>query len=330
VKPAARENANAAEWTKHSPYDRYFDFIAPNADRYAILIERINTLKLNSSVIDIAGNRHIFIFPPGQKSLRQAGGVFPFTKLSPYLFSAHYDRVLGSPGANDNSIAVFHLLNTADILAKRGVDRWIIVFTDKEELKAGEGLENIGSFSMGKKLKSWGLEKAKIYNFDACGSGGVFIFSTTTDLILKASSRAGGHAGSHDNVRPNIRKASKNIASLRDHALETAQRLRLDKVLLAPIPFSDDVGFLRAGLAAQTVTMLPVNEASQYEALLRSRPDFGNLIISGEIKKPAEYHRLPETWRSLNNAQDTPSRLTPQYFQTVVNFMVELCADSKR
>jgi len=97
-------------------------------------------------------------------------------------------------------------------------------------------------------------------------------------------------------------------------------------VLLAPTPFSDDVGFLRAGLAAQTVTMLPADEADQYEALLRSRPDFGNLIISGEIKKPAEYRRLPETWRRLNNAQDTPSRLTPQYFQTVVNFIVELCA----
>jgi hypothetical protein len=318
VKPAVRKNANVAEWAKHSPYDRYFDFIAPDADRYAILLERINTLKLNSAAIDIAGNRHIFIFPPGQKSLRSSGGVFPFNKLSPFLFSAHYDRVPGSPGANDNSIAVFHLLNTAAILAKRGTDKWIVVFTDKEELSAGEGTENLGSFSMGEKLKSWGLEKAKIYNFDACGAGGVFIFSTTTDLILK------------NNPRPNLRKVSKNIAFLRDYALETAQKLRLDRVLLAPTPFSDDVGFLRAGLAAQTVTMLPVNEADQYEALLRSRPDFGNLIISGEIKKPAEYRRLPETWRSLNNAQDAPSRLTPQYFQSVVDFMVELCAGVRK
>ena len=304
------------EWADISPYDRYFDFISPNADRYAILLECINTLNMNSAVIDVAGNRHIFIFPPGQKSLRKSGGVFPFNKLSPYLFSAHYDRVPGSPGANDNSIAVFHLLNTAIILSKRGIDKWIMVFTDKEELQAGEGIENLGSFSMGEKLKSWGLEKAKIYNFDACGSGGAFIFSTTTDLILKTSG----------NDRPNIRKVSKNIASLRDYALETAQRLRLERVLLAPTPFSDDVGFLRAGLAAQTVTMLPAGEADQYEALLRSRPGFGSLIISGKIKDPAEYRHLPETWRSLNNAQDTPSRLTPQYFQAVVNFMVQLCA----
>jgi hypothetical protein len=317
VKTNARTSIKTPEWTKHSPYDRYFDFIAPDADRYALLLDNISALKFNSTVISVEGNRHIFIFPPDQKSLRAAKGIFPFSGTNPYLFSAHYDRVPGSPGANDNSIAVFHLLKAAVTLAQKGIDRWMIVFTDKEELTTGESFEKQGSFTLAKKIKSWGLEKAKIYNFDACGTGGVFIISTTTDLILKTAAE--------DSVRPNIRKVIKNIASLRDHALETAQQLRLDRVLLAPTPFSDDVGFLRAGLAAQTVTMLPANEAEQYEALLRSRPDFGNLIISGEIKKPAEYRLLPETWRNLNNAQDTPLRLTHEYFETFVNFIVELC-----
>jgi hypothetical protein len=315
VKSKTRQSTNAPEWAKHSPYDRYFDFIAPNADRYAILTDHISSLKFNSTVISVEENRHIFIFPPGQKSLRAAGGVFPFSGMEPYLFSAHYDRVQGSPGANDNSIAVFHLLNAAVTLAHKNIHNWIIVFTDKEELTAGESFEKQGSFTLAKKIKSWGLEKAKIFNFDACGSGSVFIFSTTTDLILKAGS---------ENNNLNINKIRKNTSSLRDHALETAQNLRLDRVILAPTPFSDDVGFLRAGLAAQTITMLPINEAEQYEALLRDRPDFGNLIISGEVKKPEEHRRLPETWRSLNNAQDTPSRLTPQYFEMVVKFMTGL------
>ena len=306
------------EWAKHSPYDRYFDFIAPKADRYAILTKQISALNFNSTVINIEGNNHIFIFPPGQKSLRSANGVFPFRGTNPYLFSAHYDRVAGSPGANDNSIAVFHLLNAAVTLAQRGIDRWLIVFTDKEELVAGESFEKQGSFTLAKKIKSWGLEKAKIFNFDACGSGGVFIISTTTDLILKT--------GRQNSESSNIQEIIKNIAALRNHALEITQKLRLERVLLAPTPFSDDVGFLRAGLAAQTVTMLPANEADQYEALLRDRPDFGNLIISGEIKAPAEYRHLPETWRILNNSQDTPARLTPEYFKSFVNFVVGLCA----
>jgi hypothetical protein len=299
-------------WARVSPYDRFFAFIASKSDRYAILLERMETLKLNSAVIDVAGNRHIFIFPPGQKSLRSAGGVFPFSGTDPFLLCAHYDRVDGSPGATDNSIAVFHLLNAAAILAQQGIDRWIIVFTDKEELKAGEGFEMQGAFTLAEKLKTWGLERAKIYNFDVCGAGNVFIFSTTTDHILKNSDR------------PNINKLKKSMSNLHDHALETANKVHLEKFLLAPTPFSNDVGFLRAGFASQTITVLPAEEAAKYEALLFERPDFADIIIGG-IKDPSQRLRLPETWRNLNSASDTPSRLTPQFFDQVVRFAVELC-----
>jgi len=301
------------KWASVRPYDYYFDFIAPGADRYAILLKRIETLRLQSAVIPVAGNRHIFIFPPGQKLPRAAGGVLPFSGTNPVLLSAHYDRVEGSPGANDNSIAVFHLLSAAVTLAQKGIDKWIIVFTDKEELKAGESFEAQGSYSLAKKLKSWGLEGVRVYNFDACGCGGAFIFSTTTDIILK------------DSEKPSIRGVRAAIRRLRDNALKTADLLRFDKVLLAPTPFSDDVGFLRAGLAAQTVTMLPLKEAEQYEALLRSCPEFADLLISGAVKEPSERRKLPETWRSLNSASDTPSRLTPAFFDSVVRFAVELC-----
>ena len=298
-------------WAKKSPYDRFFAFIAPKSNRYAILLERVETLKLNSAAINVAGNRHVFIFPPGQKSLR-ATGVFPFSGTDPFILCAHYDRVDGSPGANDNSIAVFQLLNAAAILAKEGIDRWIIVFTDKEELKAGESFEDQGSFSLAEKLKSWGLQKARIYNFDVCGAGNVFIFSTTADRILK------------NNDRPNVSKLREDMSNLHNHALETAEKVALYKYMLAPTPFSNDAGFLRAGFASQTVTVLPAEEAAQYEALLCSRPEFADIIIGG-IKDPSQRRRLPETWRNLNNASDTPSRLTPQFFDQVVRFAVELC-----
>jgi len=303
---------NLSDWVKYAPYDRFFDFISPNADRYAILTARIDALKLNSAVISVAGNRHIFIFPPRQKPLRESGGTFPFKGQSPFLLTAHYDRVAGSSGANDNSIAVFHLLNTALILAKKNSNNWIIVFTDKEELSAGESFEDQGSYTLAKKIKTWGLEKAKMFNFDACGTGDVFIISTTTDHMLKKSESS------------NINRVSSAIKKLRDHALVTANNLRMDKVLLAPTPFSDDIGFLRAGLASQTVTVLPAQEADKYESLLRNRPDFADIIISGEIKVPAERRHLPETWRCINNANDTHSRLTPEHFPQTIKFMTEL------
>ena len=169
-----------------------------------------------------------------------------------------------------------------------------------------------GSFTMAEKLKAWGLEKARIYNFDACGCGNVIILSTTTDHILKDSGNA-----SVQNIRTNIKR-------LRDHALQTASSMHLEKILFTPTPFSDDVGFLRAGFAAQTITVLPMEEAVRYEGVLRSRDDFADLIISGKVKEPTEKRNLPETWRNLNTSMDKVSRLTPKYFEQIVNFIVEL------
>jgi tetrahydromethanopterin S-methyltransferase subunit F len=305
----------ANSWLKHG-YERFFDFLDEQTDRYSFLVNYIESLKLNSKVISVEGNKHIFIFPSEQKPLRTSTDIFPFKEQNPFLLCAHYDRVDGSPGANDNSIGVFHLLNVAVILTKKKINNWLIVFTDKEELMVGESFEMQGSFSLAKKIKTWGLEKAKIYNFDACGIGDTFIISTTTDHILKNSDR------------PNIKELRKTVNQLRDHALFTANNLRLDKVLLAPTPFSDDAGFLCAGFAAQTVTILPAQEASQYESLLRNRPEFADIIISGKIKEPCERRNLPETWRNLNNVNDSPSRLTPQFFEQTVQFIAGLISSN--
>lgn len=303
-----REN----DWLKHSPYDRFLYFIAPKIDRYKMLLLTIEKLGLNSLVVSVEGNRHIFIFPPNQR-LKREGVVFPFMGQDPYMFVAHYDRVEGSPGANDNSIAVFHLLRAAIVMGQRNIDKWIIAFTDKEELTAGEHLESQGSYTLAQKLKTWGLEKVKIFNFDACGIGDTFVFSTITDLVL----------GNNDS--PNIDKIKKDIYQLRNHVLETAHNLRLDKVLVAPTPCCDDMGFLRASLAAQTITMLPSAEASQFEDVIRKHPEFYKLLISGEIRKSPLRRLLPTTWRNMNTPADNPERLTPQFFDQVVNFIVELC-----
>jgi len=298
-------------WLKQSPYDRYLYFIAPKADRFKTLTLTIEKLGLYSIPVSVSGNRHILIFPPGLKKTRPTNG-FPPLGQNPLILTAHYDRVDGSPGANDNSIAVFHLLRIAMLLAQRSIENWIIIFTDKEELKPGENFEVQGSFTLALKLKSLGLEKARIFNFDACGTGDTFIFSTITDSVLKSSENQ------------NAAKLKNDIQQLRNHVLKTADNLRLDKVLLAPTPFCDDMGFLRAGFAAQTVTMLPSDEAAQYEEVLRKYPDFARLIISGDIKKSSERRFLPVTWRNLNTPADTHHRLTPQFFDQVVGFILEL------
>ena len=308
MKPGVSRN-----WTVVSPYERFFDFIAPKADRFGILFEHIQKLDLNSVVIPIEGNRHFFIFPKGKNLKPSTGGSFPFRRESPVILTAHYDRVSGSPGANDNSAAVFQLLGAALQLGKQGADFWIVIFTDKEELQTGEGIQNQGSFSLAKKLRGMGLTNARIFNFDACGTGDTFIFSSTVDYLLKKSKRSG------------FNRASQMINLLREKAFETARRLRITKVLPIPTPFSDDAGFLQGGIPVQTITMLPAAEARSFDALLRARPDFADILISGSTKNTAARQLIPETWRCLNGPSDSHLRLTPEYYDRIIRFAVELC-----
>ena len=306
--------SSSRDWTKLSPYHRFFDFIDLEADRYQVLLELIGELGLNSTVISIEGKRHFFIFPSGRAVKPSAGMSFPFRGQSPVILAAHYDRVPGSPGANDNSAAVFQLLKAAQKLGEQGTDYWIIIFTDKEELRAGETIRDQGSFSMAEKLRDWGLGDARVYIFDACGTGDTFIVSSSTDYLLK------------NDERPGIRKAKQLLGDLRNHALDTARFLRLKRVLLIPTPFSDDAGFLRAGLPAQTITMLPEREASAYATILRKRPEFAESLINGTARNTADRLLIPETWRLLNTPSDSYLCLTPEHYDSVVRYAAGLCA----
>jgi len=301
------------KWAMQSPYERFFDFIAPEADRYSVLLDHIQKLDLNTLVISIEENRHFFIFPKGINLKLSPGDVFPFNGESPTVLTAHYDRVPGSPGANDNSAAVFQLLKTALKLDEMNLNRWIIIFTDKEELQSGEGFKEQGSYGLAKKLRQLGLGNAQIFNFDACGTGEVFLFSGTTDYLLDK------------NEKPGFRRVIQRVKKLRKKVLDTARNLNLSHVLSVPTPFSDDAGFLQGGLPAQTITMLPENEASHFASLLRNHPDFVDQLISGSITNPVDRLQIPETWRIINGPGDTHTRLTPEHYDRIIRFAVELC-----
>jgi len=305
MKPGTRH-----DWTAQSPYDRFFDFIAAGADRFAVLFDHVQNLGLNTLVVSIEGNRHFFIFPEGVNLKLSPGSAFPFRGGSPVVLTAHYDRVDGSPGANDNSAAVFMLLKAALRLRELGTDSWIIIFTDKEELRSGEGFHEQGSYSLARKLCQLGLENARVFNLDACGTGETFVVSSTADYLLEK------------NRKPGFRKTSQRIKALREKVFNTARNLRISPVLSVPTPFSDDAGFLQGGIPSQTVTMLPSSEAAPFASLLRNRPGFADTFIVGPIP---DRRLIPETWRCINGPQDSHLRLTPENFGKVVRFAVELC-----
>ena len=281
------------------------EFIAPAADRFTILKELLDESMLDYTTLEIAGNRHFIVAPPPPEE--------KYLRRPPVILVAHYDRTKNSPGANDNSAGVFLLVETAIILKRSDVNNWLIIFTDKEELESGESITAQGSYALAVGLKNLKMENAKIFIFDACGIGDTLLISTTLEYLLKKDG--------------NEEKLPEPMMELRNFALDTARNLGMKKVLLAPTPFSDDLGFLRAGLAAQTITMLPSAECIRLVSELRKNPDFSNALISSESKLRARSISFPDTWRLLNTPRDSYLHLTTQHFRTVVRFAEALCRD---
>jgi hypothetical protein len=271
----------------------------------------LDELYLSPQVITISGNRHLFLSAQGAISNRlkerSVGGQHSI------ILVAHYDRVPNSPGANDNAAAVFELIEAAIKMRKEKVHRWLIIFTDKEEISPGEGIRDQGAYTLAKGLQDAGLGNSRFYIFDACGVGDTLIISTMTDHLMK-----------HE-AGPGITRTRLQVRQLRARALETTRHIHLDRVRLIPTPFSDDVGFLRAGIPAQTITMLPSKEAAAFGTLLRNKPNFADALVNREVQDKYDRQLIPETWRRLNGPEDNDLRLTPQHFSLVVRFIYALC-----
>jgi len=286
------------------PWQRFMDFIAPDADRLTILKETLKEAGLEYKVTEIAKCRHLVIAPPSDQS--KAVGRHP-----PVILIAHYDRAKDSPGANDNSAGVFLIIETATRLIEKNKTNWLIIFTDREELKTGDKIQAQGAYALANGLKNLKMEKARVFIFDVCGRGDTLVVSTTLESLLKKETAA---------------EKLKGSLALRKFALDTARNLNMAKVLLAPTPFSDDVGFFRAGLIAQTITMLPSKECIQLVADLRKKPELAEALINANMRQASHLQFIPETWRSLNSPIDSHLRLTPENFRTVVRFAEALCS----
>ncbi|MDR0402932.1 MAG: Zn-dependent exopeptidase M28 [Treponema sp.] len=289
------------ELFRKAPYTRFMEFIAPDADRRSLLCSVLEESGLDFTELVLGKNRHIVVFPRKRA-------------FSAVAFTAHYDRAEGSSGANDNSAAVFMLLDAA--LGFRGAAERgegpspVIFFTDNEELKTGETLEDQGAYALALYLKENGFD-GRIFIFDACGSGDTLIVSTAADTLLR-------------NVRDSRAAAFRGkVRELRAEALEAARNAGIEKTLLLPAPFSDDAGFFRAGLCAQTITVLPSGEAAAFSALVRGQSGghgAARSLLSDAVPRPADRRLIPETWRNLNGPGDSHIRLTTEHWKKVVAF----------
>lgn len=120
----------------------YSEFLKTDCDRKEFIQRKLLSYGLNSSVIVLDGKMHIYVdFPKS--------GYSPKYKIKTLV--AHYDRVKGSSGANDNSSGVFALLEAAGrIAAMTDVHNVRIIFTDGEE-DGRYGIVSQGAFSLANK-----------------------------------------------------------------------------------------------------------------------------------------------------------------------------------
>ena len=292
------------------------DFIAPDCDRAAFIQNYLKTAGLEAPVLQMEGKNHIYVkFPQSQYN--------PTFRIKTVI--AHYDRFPGSPGANDNSAAVFCLLEwaaqlavfpvvecprsgcietTADfgsfpaarssttaVFSSFPADRGQffhnirLIFTDGEELGAAGGVAEQGAFPLAQVFRRLGITSDDIFVFDCMGRGDVPIL-TQTILPPKAPTRF-----------------VKDFSALEGRAASLLQTSANGRWFSLPCNYSDNASFIANGIRAVAIAMLPSAEVS---AATRSE--------------------TPLTWQLLHTAGDNLASLTPQSFEIFHNILNNLAA----
>jgi hypothetical protein len=195
---------------------------------------------------------------------------------------AHYDRVPGSPGANDNGASVLALVT---YLTKARNQALRVIFTDGEELSPGAPASSQGAYSL---AQVWGAGRALIpVVLDMTGIGDT--------LVL-------GHLGEHL-VRlrrgPGSPTQLDEYAKIRWRARRWLAGCGAGDTVEVNTPFSDDLGLFLAGIPAVQVSVLPQKQAWAYRSARR---------VPGELDG-GEPGALPPAWQTMHTAEDRPEAL---------------------
>lgn len=253
------------------------DFIAPDCDRAAFIQNYLKAAGLEAPILQMEGKNHIYVkFPQVQYN-----SMFRIKTVI-----AHYDRI--GIGANDNSAAVFCLLEWAAQLARLASPAFHnirLIFTDGEELGAAGGVAEQGAFPLAQVFRRLGITNDDIYVFDCMGRGDVPVL-TQTILPPKAPV-----------------KFIKHFSSLEQRAAALLQQSANGRWFSLPCNYSDNASFIANGIPAVAITMLPSVEVTA--------------ATRGES---------PLTWQLLHTPGDNLESLTPQSFEIFHNILNNLAA----
>ena len=244
----------------------FSDFISPDCDRASFIQNFLNKAGLDAPILQMEGKNHIYVkFPQSQYN-----SMFRIKTVI-----AHYDRI--GIGANDNSAAVFCLMQWAASLVKlysNGAFHNIrLILTDGEELGQG-GVAEQGAFPLAQVFKRLGITNDDIFVFDCMGRGDVPILSQTK-LPRKAP--------------PAFIKA---FNALEQRACELLKNSDKGRWFCLPCNYSDNASFIANAIPAVAITMLPSIEVN-------------TVLMGGQ----------PETWQRFHTSEDNIQSLTPQSFE---------------
>jgi Zn-dependent M28 family amino/carboxypeptidase len=212
------------------------------------------------------------------------------------LFSAHYDVVKGSPGANDNASGVAVLLGLCDKL--RRIPKPVrVVFFDREECWLRTPLLNLGLLGSLYYVWKTGLRNvAAVYNLEFCGQG---------DFL---------------GIWP-IKGNEINLAAVKQ---VKAVALKLGVPFRsAHIPWqlfsSDHLSFRLRGFSnAVTLSLLPSSQIPALEEMLATM-SFARLLTG---KRPV----LPEPLSYIHSRSDNSARIEERSLELMLSLLLGLVA----
>jgi hypothetical protein len=283
------------------------DFTHPGCDRLNFINNFLTSRGLKPAVIPVDDSRFIHVLSPGRSTPPQPG--------TRPVFTAHYDRAPGSPGANDNSAAVLSLLFflTGPAVGKTGRPVELLL-SDREETPAGSSPRAQGAFRLGEMLKKKAAIGMVFYHFDMCGVGDTVILSEAGERLLERRGKKNTDL-------------YKKMYAMRTVFMDTRSPTLRGRLMSLPTPFSDNLGFLLQGFPVLQFTFLPRREATDYRKNYRKLTEDIAAMKKQTPELNAAYKSRfdaiqPSTWRIRHTPADNVASITPGAFA----LMQDLCA----
>lgn len=264
------------------------NFISLDCDRTVFITDYLEKKGVKTAVMNIEGKKHILVI--FQKQFYDSR-----KKIKTVL--AHYDRVENTQGANDNSFAVFILMQWAIKLNSVTYQHNIrLIFTDGEEIsQMNEKKIAQGSYNLALLFKKLKIND-EVFVFDCMGRGTIPVLAKT--VFSEA-------------VNMNFQK---QFFSLFESAKNILKNACGNNFSILPVSYSDNAGFLANAIPAVCISMLPFDEYKNFVQNLKDFPFLEQYIFNRKIPNGWTSDKiqkmLPKTWNLIHTSDDNFLSLT--------------------